>query len=892
MELLKRYIIYILLLFAALPQYFGTKAAAQTANVYDLQTPLIIRSLNTDAYSDTSGSIYMQKNGKDGHSGRLIINLNTLNQENISVSWTNNTLKSSKNKWFVRLQYRLNSSDEWKNVTDKRGRNVEFVTQSKRISRTFDDIILDASCNNKSCIQLCWLIDAYSANKSGYPEIMFKNIEISSDYDKYFGLPAKISVYMNGDDEKNEVNSLIFDKIPLHYVYPSDKRIVISGENIRDSISLKIEGDGASAFSLSQTSIPAKQNLQKTVNIIYNPKKEGKHRAELIISTDKLMQRIEIPIEGFCAKQVAYDVNLLPGTIAVSDNSVYNIPVFSNMDYQYRFTQNKDKLQNIYIYYKWYRDRTLLSQQCDTAKSINYCLTLTTPPSATNLEIHLSAGNEIIFDEYYFGSPKVKTMVKSGLWSQDDNWLPSGSPKANDFVVIGKGVRAKVDTDADCKMLILDDSSNVSINTGKIFYVSSDIYYNKNSWFSVHQYLLPGRWNYISSPVNQARAAIFSMKNLSSDNDTWFMQYNTGIKSKMDDYWSDYITDPEYMLIPGKGYAVYTHGAMDVKYEGLLCNSAINIALVSSEEDRWNLVGNPYTAPLSSKKLFEDIDGKIQGNTIMLFDRQTKVYNPLIIDSKQEVTIPSLESFFVEALPEPTEITFKRTHQYIPDEKHSGKMNANYLNLSVSKDKSWQYALLGMDERSEYGFDEYDCHKMFGNNPDMPDIYLVCEGEELSVNVFPDYPAVYDVGLYIGNPSEVEIGLNNVTIMPDYVMIFLEDKQTGEFFNFCDRATVRTYLNSGTTERYRIHILKSVDKDILGKDSYDIFLWSDKNRILYFNKEASDAEKIRIYKNNTIAAEHDVPSNQVYTFSLDKGVYNISLYINGQWSKMRECEIK
>ena len=82
-------------------------------------------------------------------------------------------------------------------------------------------------------------------------------------------------------------------------------------------------------------------------------------------------------------------------------------------------------------------------------------------------------------------------------------------------------------------MLVLGDSSNVEIDAGKMFYISGDIVYGRGSWFVVHQDLVPKRWNYISSPVNDAKALIYSMRK--NDNETWLMKYNTGIKSKLKD---------------------------------------------------------------------------------------------------------------------------------------------------------------------------------------------------------------------------------------------------------------------------------------------------------------------------------------------------------------------
>jgi len=852
----------------------STNIQAQEGDLYDLQEPLVINNVDSKLYTPAPN--------------RLTYSFSTINMDNITISWSNSYTKKTTTKWFVKLQYRLDENSEWIDVKDSKGKNIEFVTTKKRYTRNFS-VVLPNECNNKKFVQISWLIDTYTKNKNGYPNIHFKNLNIHSEYDRYHGLPAIVKVYSSTDESKSKVNNLSFNKIPLHKVFSENKRLTIESKNIRDSITIRVIGENATYFKTSLTSIDSDHPL-KTLSVVYSPKKEGRHKATLVITTSKISSPINIQLEGVAAKNTSYNENLLPQNTINSNHCLYNIPVFSASDYQYRIYQDKNNFQKIAIRYSWYHNEKLLFSMYDTVKKLEYCASINSPENSTNLEIELSATNTIKLTDYYFGSPKVKTMVKSGSWSDINNWQPKALPNTEDFVVIDNGVVAKVNKDVACSMLILKDSANVDINTGKIFYVSNDISYGKNAFFTVHQHLLPTRWNYISSPINQAHATIFSMKNLVSGNDTWIMKYNTGKLSKMDDYWSEYIVDPTFILQPGAGYAVYTHTTMDVKYEGLLCSSSVTIPLISTPNDRWNLIGNPYTAPLSSKKLYNDIDGKIQGNAIMLLDKQSEVYNPVIIDNNEQVMIPSLEGFFVEALETPTEITFKREHQYIPRTAKQSWTNNNYLNLSVSVDNKWQYVLIGMDDNSSYGFDMMDCHKMFGNNEQMPDIYLKDDnGEEYSVCVFPDYPGIYDIGLYIGSPKNVVVNLNNLSIMPTYVHILIEDKKNKIFYNACEN-NLQLSLNNGSTEDFRIHILKATKVANQPNDN-DIFLWQDKKRILFLNT-SKKVKQILIERNGNIISQEDIIEDEVFTTTtLNKGKYDVRLLINGKWSKKINCEI-
>lgn len=851
--------------------------------------PLTVASFDKAKYSKEKSAIYFEPEvGKVGQ-GRLIVNLSTKGQDNITLSWQNNTAKKVKTQWSARLQYCLDGDEGWKDVKDSKGKSVVYYSQYKRYKRNFTNISLPSECNDRDCVRVCWKIEP-GRNKNNDPGILFFNIHIKSDYDKYMGAEAKVDVFLSEQDNEIVAEDIVFDNIALPYVYPEVKRLRIDSKNIRDSIILDLEGKDAKDFSLSHYSLKDKQTDGKYIFITYAPKTAGRHEAYLTLKTAHLSQgTIRIPVEGSCFEHKSYGTNYMANTGRKASDFFYSMPVFSNTDYQLYFTATKASESKVCVNYKWYRDDRVLFEMNDTLNSSYYCAPLKAPSKADKLEVHLYSQQEFEVNNSYFGTPKVKTMIKSGLWSDDSNWKEGDCPAMEDFVVIDKGVKAEVDKDATCTMLILEDSANVIVGNGVMFYVSSDIFYNQKSFFTVYQYLKPERWNYISSPVNQAHAAMFSMKN--DKNESWLMQYNTGVKSKMDDYWSEYITDPKFTLTPARGYAVYTHEPLNVKYEGLLCAGSIAVSLKSTPEDRWNLLGNPYTAPLSSKKLYAELDGKIQGNVLMIYDRETHVYNPLIVDPKEEIMIPSLESFFVEAYKRPSNILFKRSQQYIPVTSDRAQSNHNYLNLSVSKDGHRQYVLLGMDSLSSYGFDDNDCHKMFGNGEDMPDIYLKDDKDEYSVSVFPDYPMTADIGLYIGNPSQVEISLNNLSVLPEYALALVEDKQDGSFDNLCF-APIETDLNSGTTERYRLHLIKSLSFEELG-GYCGVFLWTDNGRCMVFSTGQNELKKIRIKNmDSKLESERRYESAQVWQLALKKGKYLADLYINDIWINNIEIEIK
>lgn len=879
MELLGKILNIILLSFCLTTTCFAQKVSH---NLKD--NPIDIKNFDKRNYSPDKDAIYFLADDKSQSTGRLIVNISTQEQDNITLSWQNTTANKVRTQWTARLQYRLSEQDEWQDVIDENNKSIVFYTQYKRYRQNFHDIKLPSSCENKDFVQISWLIDT-KGKKNPNPQILFRNILIKSSYDKFFGTPAEIRIFSKTGDSPEEVESITFNNIGYPYLFAEQKRIFVEGKNIRDSITFDIIGKGAYNFTLSNYSLSG----NKYIFVSYTPKAEGKHEATLEINTPKLKGgAIHIPLKGSCSKHKDYDKNYIPSTSKSSNNFAYHIPVFSNTDYQFSFQVTDNSNSKIYIEYKWLRDGNELLTMHDTLKNNSYCVPLQSPKTSDEIEISIYGEEEFLPSNAYFGYPKMKTMIRSGLWSDDNNWKDNNSPTMEDFVMIESGITATVDEDVACTMLFLGDSANVVIENEKTFYVASDIFYNQKSFFTVNQYLLPKRWNYISSPVNQAHAAMFSLKN-EKDNETWLMQYNTGIKSKLDDYWSEYITDPKFVLVPGKGYAIYTHEPLNVKYEGLLCASSVSINLKSTPDDKWNMIGNPYTAPLSSKKLFEELDGKVQGNTIMLFDRENKVYNPIIVDPKEEITIPSLESFFVEAYSHSTNILFKRSQQYIPLTGEQTSSNQNYLSLSVCKGKTYQYALLGMIDDAKFVFDEYDCHKLFGNSESMPEIYFRDENnEEYSVNVFPSYPASFDVDLYIGKPNYVEINLNNLAVLPENILVLMEDKESGKFYDLCENASIKTQINSGVTSKYRIHILKATNTE----QAENVYMWADGQRCLIYSAN-ENLNKVRIKDNSgKVESERIFTINEVFQYGLKSGNYKIDLNINEHWINNFDLEVK
>lgn len=877
---------------------------------FNLILSLLFTLFYTCAYAQTSelnSEIYNYGDIKDN--GRTVISFSSINKEHI-VLHTNISSLGSKQRYSLRLQYSLDN-EKWSDVLDNRGRAIEFVTSKKAKSNIFK-VNIPEICDNKDSVWLSWKSVRLNG-KGHYPEIDIRDIKIYAEHDRFLGKQPKINVRIKSQEkDSSEVDKLIFNHTPLPYTYPQIIRLFVSGNYLRGDIKLSLSGKDANYFKIDIDKFSFDSAGFGTVAVSYVPLKVGSHEAELNISTDKLDTPLSISLNGSCAKVVEVNSNLLDDkTNKIIDKTIYRIPVFSEMDYQFKFSYLKDELagKNISISYQWFRDTELLFEMKDilTLESdstldendtnfVKYCVPITSPSKANYLQIKFNtSGDYLDINNMYFGSPALKRSIASGLWSDENIWEPKGVPVMEDFVYVSPNTKLRVNDDVVCSMLVLGDSSNVEIDAGKMFYISGDIVYGRGSWFVVHQDLVPKRWNYISSPVNDAKALIYSMRK--NDNETWLMKYNTGIKSKLKDYWSDYIVDPNYWLVPGRGYAVYTNQPLDVIYEGILCNSKVNYSLEYTKKDAWNLIGNPFTAPLSSKKIFEDIDQKIQGNALFFLDRENGVYNPIIIDGKEDVVLPSLQGFFVESLKENTEISFQRNHQYIPKSTSYHWSNHNYLTFTISKGDRSEYILMGMVDYAKYGFDNYDAHKLFGSSEDMPEIYFLIDNQELAVNVFPSYPASYDLGYYVGKEEDLSLSVGNLSVLPMGIALFLEDKHEDKFYNLCNQSKIDFKAEKGSTEdRYRVHIQKAIENFGPDKKLSDIYLWSDKSRIIIYDGQEDDKNitAVRVWdkKRNKLVEQNYTDGVLTLNYTFPKGRYLIDILIDDVWTKNIPIEVK
>jgi len=144
----------------------------------------------TDAYNIPSGSTRINGLGTDGFSwlnltsngdlGAAVLALNTVELDNIVVSWTGGTVQTGARPYRIRLQYRVGESG---NFVDVPGPIDYIASASSGDSQDFGPILLPSEVNNKNIVQLRWKYFQEGSGTGTRPRLRVGNILVQTTDD-------------------------------------------------------------------------------------------------------------------------------------------------------------------------------------------------------------------------------------------------------------------------------------------------------------------------------------------------------------------------------------------------------------------------------------------------------------------------------------------------------------------------------------------------------------------------------------------------------------------------------------------------------------------------------------------------------------------------------------
>ncbi|MDG2152221.1 MAG: T9SS type A sorting domain-containing protein, partial [Polaribacter sp.] len=363
-------------------------------------------------------------------------------------------------------------------------------------------------------------------------------------------------------------------------------------------------------------------------------------------------------------------------------------------------------------------------------------------------------------------------------------------------------------------------------------------------------------WYLMASPVAHSN---FSVDTFTTNNDIATSNSHVAIATygTSSDNWSYFLAGATRNFLPGKGYSIKKASTTGtVSFTGTLHteDAGVDIAL-SSEGNRYNLLGNPYTSYINSATFLANA-ALSETQTIWVYDQTlgnngSYVAKPLVEDF---ILAPG-QGFFVKAnTAAGGSVNFAETNQSHTSDTFQ-KTSKTEVTIQLSVNGAIQYAKLYYLNTATTGFDVGYEGEVFGGTTDEFSIYtqLLTDnvGKKYQVQSLPnsEYESmVIPVGVKAAANKEIIISTEALNLPAD-VNVFLEDKQTNTF----------TRLDEANSN-YKITLTENLDG--IGR----FYLHTTSNDL-----STNDVKKdhISIYKTNNFTLR---------IVGLSKGIANIKLY--------------
>lgn len=515
-------------------------------------------------------------------------------------------------------------------------------------------------------------------------------------------------------------------------------------------------------------------------------------------------------------------------------------------------------------------------------------------------------------------------------WSNASNWS-TRVPLAGDDVIVSSGTLT-VDQNALAKSITVAPGASITLNSGSTLSAGiitlqgdatngsatfKDLSGSANVTATVQQVLsgtsstIPRGWWYVSSPVNNANAAVF-IPDLSTNkfgywNEPTFNYPQINIADNTTTY-----------LALGKGYVFNNIGTdVTINFTGTLNTGDVTISPTrtgTSDGARgFNLVGNPYPSYLDWNAVTKtNVRSTIwyrtwaSGGGGMIFDTYDgSVGTGNGINGTVSSLIPPMQGFWVKVdadpvLPATTStgtITYhnndrshKSTTTNLLRSKASGLTLSGIVRLRVSNGLNSDETILVGDVNALDVIDIYDSPKMKNNNTQIPEIYTLVGTEELVINHLNSISADKELtlGFRPGKVGEFSFVANELSNIDPDVNVILKDKKLQIEYNLT-AGSVYTFNSdeSETVSRFSI-IFKSAsvttNQQIL--NSNNVFVSSNYNNqlLIQINGEISSNCDVSVYNSigQKLISERLTQNIHVFDNMLVPGVYIVSLNNGGQ----------
>ncbi len=289
--------------------------------------------------------------------------------------------------------------------------------------------------------------------------------------------------------------------------------------------------------------------------------------------------------------------------------------------------------------------------------------------------------------------------------------------------------------------LNFDNGGSLTINEGGSFVTSNKEVKN----LTINNSLQNGKWNFIGMANNGA------ISQLGSEGmpDMWALAF---------DYTNNKWNESDFLhmddnLARGNGIFVWTDAACTLPSVSTTHTdgnmNVQNSVTGDNASGRWMALANPYMGALDVASFIGGNAGRIQGETVYLYDGMS--FNT-------QEAIPVGEGFFVNMKEGNSSITFQPSQMvgYPSTEAKTVAREREYVMVSVSTDGYKVPVRICRNELASEEYDIFDANKMFGDGS-VAEPYFVTEGINLCKEEIKSMPYYATMNIKSGEARTVEI---------------------------------------------------------------------------------------------------------------------------------------
>ncbi|MBN1925565.1 MAG: T9SS type A sorting domain-containing protein [Prolixibacteraceae bacterium] len=403
-------------------------------------------------------------------------------------------------------------------------------------------------------------------------------------------------------------------------------------------------------------------------------------------------------------------------------------------------------------------------------------------------------------------------------WATATNWSPQSKPGAADKVfILGNAPEyPEVSSAETVDHIVLDHDAqlngqeNLTVTTVEIVH---EITFSADT----------SRWQYFASPFTDLTPA--GMASTNNRVDLWMATYNNSIAGDINNAWEFNLTNAS-VLSPGKGYAICTVNddseAGDQIYDtdyfmysgGTLVDagSAVTFSLLA-DESNWNLIGNPFLAPIDWDDEVNIDHSNLQGETAYLYDPSTGTYSTYTPGggggSPQH--IPPMQGFFVNASSAgdfdiPPGARVNTAAAFLKSEGLK-----EFITFGVTADSIVDKASLVINPEATNSFDKLDALKLFATNKLLPQVYSTAgDYSKLVVNQLNELPASIQMYLFTGQADEITLSFPDIEKLRNNLEILVElQGKTYDLRNLLTGDIKIPVSEKGITIPFEVHLFES-----------------------------------------------------------------------------------